>query len=339
MRLKNWRRWTRQKSMLEGSTQKKHQRHKRETIFPNCRWYSKIVGKGPWTQRLRSKTGTKRKERSVQWKTSRRIGRVSTYRKTDDAEARADFWSIQGDFIHRHHNEPRVQLNVPTEETFTIPLKYIDVTRSTLTNLDVLQENRRDDCWNVDANGSLSESWTGFTKITLLKEKPPKGFMWSGERLTKVQTTTRLENVLPGVWTKIGKAAQNREKQEGKTRSQNSTMLDDWEEFTSLILMIKITKKHSKIARIKWERPMAAAVLCKRKAQNWHHENGCIAGNCISKESTRQRVESSVPTKHEEHIAGKGCTSMSHYNLVHTFIPLPQAIKIPDAKVAVDKEW
>ena len=29
---------------------------------------------------------------------------------TDDAEARADFWSIQGDFIYRHHNEPRVQL-------------------------------------------------------------------------------------------------------------------------------------------------------------------------------------------------------------------------------------
>ena len=26
----------------------------------------------------------------------------------DDAEARADFWSIQGDFIHRHHKEPRV---------------------------------------------------------------------------------------------------------------------------------------------------------------------------------------------------------------------------------------
>ena len=27
-----------------------------------------------------------------------------------DAEARAAFWSIQGDLIYRHHNEPRVQL-------------------------------------------------------------------------------------------------------------------------------------------------------------------------------------------------------------------------------------
>ena len=48
---------------------------------------------------------------------------------TDDAEARADFWSIQGGFIYRHHNEPRVQLYVLKEETFIIPLKYIDVTR------------------------------------------------------------------------------------------------------------------------------------------------------------------------------------------------------------------
>ena len=29
---------------------------------------------------------------------------------TDDAEARVDFWSIQGDFIYRHHNEFWVQL-------------------------------------------------------------------------------------------------------------------------------------------------------------------------------------------------------------------------------------
>ena len=27
-----------------------------------------------------------------------------------------------------------------------------------------------------------------------------------------------------------------------------------------------------------------------------------------------------------------------HYNLVHKFIPMPQAMKIPDAKAAVDKE-
>ena len=52
----------------------------------------------------------------------------------DDAEARNDFFD--GDFIHRHHVEFRVQLYVQKEETFPIPLKYIDVIRTTHTNLD-----------------------------------------------------------------------------------------------------------------------------------------------------------------------------------------------------------
>ena len=63
---------------------------------------------------------------------------------------------------------------------------------------------------------------------------------------------------------------------------------------------------------------------------------GCIVE---SHESTRPRVESSVPMKHEDRIAGKGFTSMTHYNLVHKFIPVPQAMKITDVKAAVDTEW
>ena len=69
-------------------------------------------------------------------------GESQTAEPTDYAEARADIWSIQGDFIHRHHSEPRVQLSVPKEESFPIPLKNIDVTRSTHTDLGVLQEKK-----------------------------------------------------------------------------------------------------------------------------------------------------------------------------------------------------
>ena len=35
----------------------------------------------------------------------------------------------------------------------------------------------------------------------------------------------------------------------------------------------------------------------------------------------------------------KGNKSLQHYNLVHKFIPMPQAMKIPAAKASVDKEW
>ena len=51
------------------------------------------------------------------------------------------------------------------------------------------------------------------------------------------------------------------------------------------------------------------------------------------------RMGNSVPNHHEDHIAGKGENSLQHYNLVHKFIPMPQAMKIPAAKAAVDKEW
>ena len=61
-------------------------------------------------------------------------GESQTAGQTDDAEAHADFWSVHGEFIYRHHNEPRVQLYVPKEETFPNPLKYIDFTRSTHTD-------------------------------------------------------------------------------------------------------------------------------------------------------------------------------------------------------------
>ena len=77
----------------------------------------------------------------------------STQRKYDDAEDRADL--IQGDFIYRHHSEPRVQLYVPNEETFPNSLKYIDNTSSTHTDLDVLQEKRIDDYRNVDSCRNL----------------------------------------------------------------------------------------------------------------------------------------------------------------------------------------
>ena len=74
----------------------------------------------------------------------------------------------QENFIYRHHVEPRVKLFSPREESFPIAPKYIDVTRTTHTNLDVKQEKRIGDYWNIDGSRDLSDPWTGFT---LLEEK------------------------------------------------------------------------------------------------------------------------------------------------------------------------
>ena len=123
----------------------------------------------------------------------------------DAGEAMNDSWYMSGNFIHRHHVEPRVQLYSPREESFPIPLKYIDVSRTNHKNLDIMQERRIDDYWNIAGSRDLSDPWTGFTQFILLKEKPPDGYMWSGWRLTRRQLTSKADYLWPELWKKLGK--------------------------------------------------------------------------------------------------------------------------------------
>ena len=82
-----------------------------------------------------------------------------------------DFRSITGDFIHRHHMEPRVKLYMPRGESFPIPLKYVDVTRTTHTSLDVLLEKHLEYYWNVDEKSIIVRCMDRFHKIFFLNEK------------------------------------------------------------------------------------------------------------------------------------------------------------------------
>ena len=102
-------------------------------------------------------------------------------------------------------SEPRVKLYSPREESFHIPLKYIDVARTTRTNLDVKQERRIDDYWNIDGSRDLSDSCTGYTQFTILSEKPPEGKKWSGWRLTRKAANIQARSFMARTLEKIGK--------------------------------------------------------------------------------------------------------------------------------------
>ena len=84
--------------------------------------------------------------------------------------------------------EPRVKLYMPKEESLPIPMKYVDVTRTTHTARDVLLEKQMDDYWKEDGERELSDAWTGLTRFILLNERPPDGYTWSGKRETDVGT-------------------------------------------------------------------------------------------------------------------------------------------------------
>ena len=102
-------------------------------------------------------------------------------------------------------------------------------------------------------------------------------------------------------------------------------------------------KETIKNARKKFETSVAPAVPCKivKNCGNGGSDRNKTKLACIleATESTRMRMGNSEPPNHEDHIAGKGENSLQHCNLVHKFIPMPQAVKIPAAKAVVDKEW
>ena len=118
-------------------------------------------------------------------------------------------------------------MELPKEETLPIPMKYIDVTRTTYTSLDILMEKQIEDYWNVDGERELSDAWTGFTRFFLVKERSPEGYTWSGERLMRKQTTSRPGDVWPDMWKFMSSAAKRKHNKDVQSRNRSSTMPDN----------------------------------------------------------------------------------------------------------------
>ena len=317
-----------------------------ENLFSSRRWTNHTLWRRSGTENTHLDTGTPIRGEGHRDFLGESEGSLPPPQDSfpDASEAINDFWSMSGNFIYRHHVEPRVKLYSPREESFPIPLKYIDVSRTTHTNLDVKQEKRIDDYWNIDGSRDLSDPWTGFTQFILLEEKAPEGFLWSGRRLTRKQLTSRPDHLWPELWTKLGRNAQLKERQKW---SDEKPKLDNARRLRGIYFIDpedKEVKETIKNARRKLETPMAPAMPCKTSKNSQHEATRGKSNEIKSKlacileasESTRLRMGESLPNHHEDHIAGKGDNSLQHYNLVHKFIPMPQAMKIPAAKAAVN---
>ena len=171
--------------------------------------------------------------------------------------------------------------------------------------------------------------------------------MWSGGKLTKRQVTSRQDHLWPEFWTKLGRNAKLKEKHKW---SNEKPKLDNARRLRGIYFIDPEDKEFQetiKNARKKLETPMAPALPCntwkkskkgeiRSNTHDFKSKSACILE---ASESTRLRMGESLPNYHEDHIVGKGDNSLQHYNLVHKFIPMPQAMKIPAPKAAVDKEW
>ena len=124
------------------------------------------------------------------------------------------------------------------------------------------------------------------------------------------------------------KNAKLREKQKWAIENQRGIYFIDPEDMES--------KEIIKNARRKLKTPMAPAMPCLTCKKNKHGETRTrqMISSCIleASESIGTREEESLPNHHEDHNAGKADNSPQHYNMVHKFIPMPQAMKTPQQK-------
>ena len=161
--------------------------------------------------------------------------------------------------------------------------------------------------------------------------------------MTRKQLTSRPDHIWPELWKSMGKHAKLKGKQKW---SSEKIHLENARKLRGIYFIDpedKEFKETIKNARKKLETSVAPAMPCKIMKNCGSGASNKIKTklSCIleAEESARMRMGNSTPQHHENHIAGKGDNSLQHYNLVHKFILMPQAIKIPAAKAAVDKEW
>ena len=130
-----------------------------------------------------------------------------------DGEARNYFWSISGNFIYRHHVEPRVKLYLPREASFPIPLKYIDVTRAARKSLDKMLDKISTiigtfmEVENCHIRGHVSLGSPYWIRKHRMEKRGP------GRRLTRKQTTSRPHLLWPEIWKDMSEASKRRENQ------------------------------------------------------------------------------------------------------------------------------
>ena len=138
--------------------------------------------------------------------------------------------------------------------------------------------------------------------------------MWSGRRLTKRQVASRPDHLWPELCIKLGRNAKLKEMQKWPHEKPKLDNARRSRGIYSIDPEDKEFKETIKNARKKLETPVAPAMPCKTSKKSKHGVTRSKTNDIKSKfacilevsESTRLRMGESLPTHHEDHIAGKG---------------------------------
>ena len=243
-------------------------------------------------------------------------------------------------FTNRHHVEPRVKLHSPREESFPTPLIHW---RNQNYPYEFGCQAREAHWWLLESR--LVWSLDRFHTIYSTRQK-------SSRRIYVVRGEIDEKTAYIQARSSMARALENN----GKARQAEGEAKVVWRKAPSW----KRTKITRDLLNSLTFRTRNSQKPSRTRVRSWKHQwlllchvkimNNCRSGAsnkiktklaCIleADESKRMRMGNSIPHHHEDHIARKGENSLQHYNLVHKFSPMPQAMKIPAAKAAVDKEW
>ena len=255
---------------------------------------------------------------------------------------------MKGDLLIRHHLRPRLKLFVPEESVMPFPLKYVDVTRKTQTTLESPSEKSIEDYWNVpfreSAGGdpkpqdrSLSDYWTGHTTFILLRHPPPPGQEWVLGRLVRKQKSLRPPTIWPEIWSTLSP----KQKEQARVEwIKEKPRLEEAQAARGFKFVPEEDEEFIKIvndARLRLAPHEAPAMPCLPLGCNAGYID--LAGGDPCFDARGGKRDKSNRRQHTDHTAPKGYASVEQFALVHTPIQIGKAMRIPDARKAVDDEW
>ena len=211
--------------------------------------------------------------------------------------------------------------------SFPIPLEYVDVVRRTNTTFEVFLESLAN--WNVDGGPELSKPWTAFTKLKDIDKKNLQMDSRGPGAADKNQGTSRPDSLWPEIWSSMSYAAQHKEKQRWafeKPKLDNAGILRSIYFIDPDDMEFKDTMEN---ARKKLD--------ALQGSKHWQRENLWRTNFHCSQIKMRvhrggRRIHEKAHWTDSTTRSWEGIFSLSHCDLVHKFILMFHAMKIPDAK-------
>ena len=135
---------------------------------------------------------------------------------------------MSGNFTYRHHQDLRVTLYEPDENTFPVPLKYIHVMRQKETDIDNVSESAINNMWTENKNvrlflknGQEQPDSKSFVHDFL---KEMHGFEGGP---TQFQKSSRRDNTWPKAWITLSTKQKEKEIAEYAEKRICEVVVDD----------------------------------------------------------------------------------------------------------------